>query len=218
MTTPEAVARVALICAGFFSLHSLLICESFKLMVERIVGARVMRGFYRLFYTLVSIASLSIAIWLIAQMPDQWIYRGPWWLRLPMHAVQLGAAAFAYRASRVISSAEFTGRAQAMRFIRGESVDGDTEGMSQMGFVKTGAYGMVRNPLYLAGILIFAFQPNLTRNWLTVSVMCIAYFIWGAWIEERRMLRKYGAEYEEYMRQVPRLIPGMRKAKDKGTV
>jgi protein-S-isoprenylcysteine O-methyltransferase Ste14 len=40
-----------------------------------------------------------------------------------------------------------------------------------------------------------------------VSLLVDAYFVFGALIEERRNIRRFGEEYRRYMKEVPLLMP-----------
>jgi protein-S-isoprenylcysteine O-methyltransferase Ste14 len=55
---------------------------------------------------------------------------------------------------------------------------------------------------------VFTFNPHMTRTWLTVAALADAYFLFGALVEERRLLKRFGAEYAEYRERVPLLVPG----------
>jgi len=207
MGDSEAVLRVALITLAFFAIHSLPVTDRFKLLATRVIGSRIMRGWYRFSYTALSVLSLIAALWFIIRTPDRHIYSFPYWAGWPMHGLQLLGLAFGYLSYRQLNSGEFTGSAQVRRYLGGEEPSGDMEGLTGGGLIRKGGYRVVRNPLYLAGIMVFAFEPNITRSWLTVSVLSVMYFVWGAWIEQRRMLGRYGMEYRTYMREVPMLIP-----------
>ncbi len=61
--------------------------------------------------------------------------------------------------------------------------------------------------MYLAGLIIFTFNPIITVNGLTVTVLADLYFLFGVFIEERRFLTVFGDEYRRYMERVPRLMP-----------
>jgi protein-S-isoprenylcysteine O-methyltransferase Ste14 len=61
--------------------------------------------------------------------------------------------------------------------------------------------------LYLAGIIIFTFNPRITVNGLTVTVLADAYFLFGVFMEERRLVGLFGEQYREYRRRVPLMIP-----------
>jgi protein-S-isoprenylcysteine O-methyltransferase Ste14 len=71
----------------------------------------------------------------------------------------------------------------------------------------TGVYGIVRHPLYLAGIIVFTFNPHVTINSLTTAVLADLYFLFGMVIEERRLVEIFGDEYRKYRERVPRMIP-----------
>lgn len=204
----EAVARVALICAGFALVHSLTVTDRAKARAVRAFGPEAVRGWYRLAYTLVSLATLALSAWLIARVPDVLLLDLPPWLAFALRAVQLGAVAFGAWAFRGFDGREFTGVSQAVRRMRGQPVGGDVEGLSfSSTLVSAGGYGLVRHPLYLAGILVFLASPAYTRTWLVVRALGVAYFVWGAWVEDRRMLARHGEEYARYMTEVPMLIP-----------
>ena len=77
--------------------------------------------------------------------------------------------------------------------------------MENTGLVTSGVYGLVRHPMYLAGILIFLFEPVVTVNSLSLRVLAVAYFLFGAFIEERRFLHDFGDDYRAFREKVPRL-------------
>jgi protein-S-isoprenylcysteine O-methyltransferase Ste14 len=76
--------------------------------------------------------------------------------------------------------------------------------------VATGPYRWVRNPIYIAALLVV-----LGEAWLWWSLPVLAYagamavfchlFVTG--YEERRLGRRFGQAYAEYRRAVPRWIP-----------
>lgn len=206
MPHTEAILRVAIICAAFFLLHSLLVARRVKRAISNITGRRWMQRWYRFCYTAISVLSLPLALWLLWLVPDTRIYSAPGWLAWPMHGVQLFGLAVGVLAYGELDSGRFTGRTQAAGALADKEPTGDLEGMVESGLVTGGAYAVVRNPLYFAGITVFAFEPNLTRTWLTVSVMSVGYFLWGAWIEQRRMVERFGPEYRQYMQRVPLLM------------
>jgi protein-S-isoprenylcysteine O-methyltransferase Ste14 len=124
-----------------------------------------------------------------------------------MHSIQIAGLLFGALSFKIINSREFLGIAQVWRYITKKEIKGDAEGITQTRLAKTGVYGFVRHPLYLAGIIIFTFEPDITRNWLTVSILADIYFIFGAFMEEKRLITTFGDEYIEYMKQVPRFLP-----------
>lgn len=75
----------------------------------------------------------------------------------------------------------------------------------------TGCYAVVRHPLYLLGILFLLLNPVITTRWIALTILSIPYLLFGALIEERRMLRNLGAIYSSYQRDVPFLIPKLNR-------
>lgn len=75
--------------------------------------------------------------------------------------------------------------------------------------VSTGLYAIVRHPQYLAGIIISMALAFLSQHWVVdVLVIPIIVFTYiDTFNEDKRILTKFGEDYEEYMRKVPRLEP-----------
>lgn len=76
----------------------------------------------------------------------------------------------------------------------------------------SGAYGYTRNPLYFGSLVIAAGFAVASRSWW-VALIAIAMFfaiyipVIGA---EEEFLRAHFPEFEDYARNVPRLIPRLR--------
>lgn len=71
-----------------------------------------------------------------------------------------------------------------------------------------GVYSISRNPMYLASFLVYAGVGLAGTSWvfLLFALLVIAGFGLAVPEEERVMVAKYGAAYEEYMRRTPRWI------------
>ncbi|CAH2030371.1 methyltransferase family protein [Trichlorobacter ammonificans] len=76
----------------------------------------------------------------------------------------------------------------------------------------TGWYRLVRHPLYLLGILFCLLNPVMTTRWLVLTLLSTGYFLAGALLEERRLLSVFGFAYEAYRREVPFIIPRVRRS------
>ena len=72
-----------------------------------------------------------------------------------------------------------------------------------------GIHKKIRHPLYAGTILIVLgmaiFVPKLST---LIVVGCTAiYLVIGIWLEEKKLIRKYGQKYLDYKKSVPSLIP-----------
>jgi Phospholipid methyltransferase len=175
----------------------------FKKSVTKIIGETKMRAYYRLGFTLVSAVTAALAGYVIIIQPDTTLYRPPGYIIWPARVVQLAGIAIFLLAQKPFRAGYFTGLKQAGDYIKTGSTGGDIEGIPEDALVTTGIYGVVRNPMYLAGIMIFLFEPVITANSLVLRALAVIYFIWGGYIEERRFAPAFGDAYYEYRRKVP---------------
>jgi steroid 5-alpha reductase family enzyme len=202
-----SIVHIAAIFAAFALIHSITVTMWFKELCRRAFGDTFMRVWYRFLYTCVSGITTFIAVYFIRHVPDQVLWQGPLWLRLIMNAIQIAGIVFGVRTFQYLDKWEFMGFRQVWRYLARNEVAGSIEGLAQKELVTTGVYGIVRHPLYVAGIIIFTFSPHITVNGLTITVLADLYFLFGMFIEERRFLRIFGEQYREYMKKVPRMVP-----------
>ena len=77
-----------------------------------------------------------------------------------------------------------------------------------------GPYRFMRNPMALGAILWLAGWALLTNSpsalFGGVGIFALLVLSWDKWIEEKELLWKYGAAYEQYRRQTPFLLPRFR--------
>ena len=74
----------------------------------------------------------------------------------------------------------------------------------------SGPYAAMRNPLYLGSFLIAcscALFVNSLLGFIGVLLTATAYVLYVIPIEERRLLGRFGDQYETYCRTTPRFIP-----------
>ncbi|HEX9860159.1 MAG TPA: isoprenylcysteine carboxylmethyltransferase family protein [Nitrospirota bacterium] len=198
---PAIIAGAAFL--AFALLHSITVSRRFKSAVASIAGGERMRAYYRLAFTAISILTASAAYYVYSLQPDTFLYRPGWYILWPAHIVQFLGVWLIVAAMRPFDTGSFTGVRQASDYIRTGRTGGDIEGMKSGPLVTTGAYGLVRHPMYTAGIMMLVFEPNVTVNCLALRVLGTAYFVWGGFIEERRFASGFGPEYGEYQQRVP---------------
>jgi protein-S-isoprenylcysteine O-methyltransferase Ste14 len=191
---------ILLAVALYGILHSLLASKSAKALAQRWLGASAERG-YRLAYNLFAGVSLLPVLALPALLPDSPLYRipSPWaYLALAVQGLALLALLVGLWQTGVWS---FLGLEQLLRPVGG--------GNSRL--VVRGLYRWVRHPLYTAGLVFLWFTPIMTVNLLALYIGLSLYLVIGAYFEERRLLREFGAAYAEYQRRTPMLVPRLRR-------
>jgi protein-S-isoprenylcysteine O-methyltransferase Ste14 len=201
------MANVLLIFLSFAFLHSLTISRRFKDLVQRALGRTFMQAWYRFLFTMLSVITVSIAFGLMRRVPDSVLWTAPEVLRWPLHGLQAAAVLFGAMAFQHLDGLEFLGVKQVWRYLVRREVAGNIEGLTQKDLVTTGVYGIVRHPLYVAGMVFVTFNPHITVNGLAFTILADLYFLFGMFIEERRFVKIFGEQYREYMKQVPRMLP-----------
>jgi protein-S-isoprenylcysteine O-methyltransferase Ste14 len=83
-------------------------------------------------------------------------------------------------------------------------------GFSKGKLVTTGAYGVVRNPIYSS--VTFFILPAVTLLTLTWVYLVVSVFLYtGVMIfirtEEKQLTKAFGKDYEDYLARVDRLVP-----------
>jgi methanethiol S-methyltransferase len=203
--------QVILVFLLFAVIHSITAATKFKLACREIFGNSFMRVWYRAFYTAVSFITAAVAFLFIRRAPDHAIWAAPGWSGWVLFCVQAAGFVFGSFAFEHLDAGEFLGYKQVRRYLARGEAGGNIEGLTQQELVMTGVYGIVRHPLYLAGIIIFTFNPRITVNGLMITALADAYFLFGVFMEERRLAGLFGEQYREYRRRVPMIIPRLKR-------
>jgi protein-S-isoprenylcysteine O-methyltransferase Ste14 len=77
--------------------------------------------------------------------------------------------------------------------------------------VARGLYKYVRNPMYVAALLVLIGETILFESALILIYAAIVFSVFHLWVifyEEPTLRRKFGESYEEYCLKVSRWIPG----------
>ena len=83
-------------------------------------------------------------------------------------------------------------------------------GFSKAKLVTTGAYGIVRNPIYSS--VTFFILPAVALITLTWVYFMVSLFLYAGVLlfireEEQQLTKAFGKKYEDYLTRVDRLIP-----------
>jgi len=165
--------------------------------MRRVLGENLMR-FYRFGYNIFSVVSFLPVLWLMAVLPDRVLYQIPMpWMYLSL-AGQLAAVVLLVVGVLQTDTLSFVGLRQ---LFEGKE--------SSPRLVISGLYHWVRHPLYAAGLLFIWLTPVVSQNSLVVFIAVTVYILVGAFFEERKLEREFGAAYREYKAATPMLIPGL---------
>lgn len=178
-------------------LHSVLAATAIYDLLCRTFGAGAMR-FYRLFYNLFAVISILPSIYLMLTLPDTALYQVPAPFNIIMRVGQMISIVLLFVAVSQTDLLSFTG----LRQIVEEPKDGR--------LITSGLYRYVRHPLYTFTLLFFWLSPNMSVNSFILYAALTMYVFVGIIFEERKLVRAFGQEYEEYRSVTPMLLPGIR--------
>lgn len=191
---------LVLLWAFWCALHSALIAPSVTEWMQKRLGERY--RYYRLFYNLFSLASiLPLILYSISLRGDpifQW--QGPWMiLRYSMLAISMYLFLAGARHYRLSS---FLGIHQ----IKTRSI---SPSLSELERLETsGILSAIRHPWYMAGILfLWAWEKDPSLASLLTNSVLTAYFVIGAFLEERKLILIFGKRYREYQKEVSMFFP-----------
>ncbi|HEY7527521.1 MAG TPA: isoprenylcysteine carboxylmethyltransferase family protein [Candidatus Deferrimicrobiaceae bacterium] len=197
--------RVVLAWAAFAVFHSLTVSEGYERRVRARIGDAAFDAYHRLAFTAYTAAAFALVLLYLRTVPDHPLYAMEGVARLLFHGIQLAGVVFLLWTPWDLK--EFLGFRQWERSRRGEPSMG--EGTARLFTGK--AYGVVRHPLYLGCSVILLFQPVQTRNGALSTTMIVLYFYVGTFLEEKRLLNKFGDAYRDYQSDVPRFLPLRRR-------
>ncbi len=204
------------VCTALAAVHSLLASRPAKDLARRIVGPRYRNGLYRFAFNIKSVLLLAWATQWFLRLPDREIYRveAPWsWL---FRAGQAASLSVLLSAVRVIGVLDFAGISQLRSLLAG--LDPDPEPAAQGppldadGHMKAAwAFRFTRHPSNLGALGVFLLFPRITVNRVTLAALVMLYVVLGSLHEERRLRAAYGEPFERYRREVPFLVPRLRR-------
>lgn len=178
-------------------LHSLFASIAFKGFLRRRFGDGFMK-FYRLLYNILAVISIAPALYLMISLPDKTLYQLPFPWYYMMRIAQGIGVLLLFGTILQTDILSFVGLRQL------------TEGDEKSDLVTNGFYRYVRHPLYTFSLLILWLSPSMTVNSFIVYISLTVYILIGILFEERKLLREFGREYENYKSLTPMLLPGIK--------
>jgi protein-S-isoprenylcysteine O-methyltransferase Ste14 len=184
--------------AAWCFLHSAMISISVTEYLKRKLGSAF--RFYRLFYNLVAVMTLVPVVLFAHSLRTQPIFSWDGYWRI-IQVVLLGTAGLLFfLGARHYDARQLLGIKQ----IKEGSAD---KAITASGELDTsGVLGLIRHPWYTAGmLLIWAGQLDISA--LLVNTVLTVYLFLGTLLEERKLVREFGAEYRAYQARVSMFIP-----------
>jgi protein-S-isoprenylcysteine O-methyltransferase Ste14 len=179
----------------FAAQHSVMARPAFKRWWTRIVPV----GIERSTYVVASSLCLIVLFW-------QWRPLGTTVWSLAGLAAQIALGVFflgwlvVLTSTFMLSHFELFGLTQAYAAFRDRAVEA-------IPFHTPMLYGLVRHPIMLGFIIAFWSAPVMTLGHLLFAVATTLYILIALQLEEMDLVAVFGAQYSDYRRRVPMLIP-----------
>jgi len=185
---------------GLFAVqHSVMARPAFKQWWTRLVPKPVERSTYVLF------SSLALLLLFHAWQPmggTVWEVRDPV-LRGTIYGLFAGGWLLILVATFLINHFDLFGMRQVWLYLKGLPY-------TPLKFATPGLYRYVRHPLYVGWLLTFWATPTMTAAHLVFALATTAYILIAIQFEERDLTAAHGPAYENYRKEVPMLVPGLR--------
>jgi protein-S-isoprenylcysteine O-methyltransferase Ste14 len=136
-------------------------------------------------------------------LPEVTLFAWPgWWSWIRWLGVSEAVFLF-WLGSRSYDGRSFLGISQALGYLRNRPPRSPT-------FRSTRILGVIRHPWYTGSLILLVFcLPYTDVNLVWRSIFTI-YILVGTELEERKLLKEFGAEYAAYRSRVPRFFPDPR--------
>lgn len=186
----------------FAFLHSFLASTRVKQIIYK--KGKGFLPFYRFIYNIISVVVLFL-LYLNLPPSNVIIYDLPYPYDFVIFALQImSLLGFAYTL-KYFSVKEFMGLSQIKRW---HDKNYDFEKLDEESTFRTdGLYRFMRHPLYFFSILFLLFRPYMDLNYFVIFVCLVIYFYIGSVYEEKKLVEKFGDEYIQYQKAVPRIFP-----------
>lgn len=186
---------------GLFAIqHSVMARPAFKTWWTGVIPPPVERSTYVLFSSLL----LFLLFWQWRSMPGVvWSVENPVG-RGFLSTLYWTAWLLVILSTFMIDHFDFFGLRQVHLYLRNEP-------SSDRGFRSPALYRYVRHPIMLGFIIAFWATPRMTAGHFIFALATTGYILFALRFEERDLVSVYGDAYREYKRQVPMLLPLLRK-------
>ena len=185
---------------GWCCLHSALIAPGVTAYIQH--HHQKLIRYYRLLYNAIAIVTLMPVLGFTIHIQTEPFFRWIGLARLGQICMLLTALYLFWAGARNYDVLQFLG-------LRNLQADDTCSLISEdCQLENKGVLNIVRHPWYAGGILII-WTRNIDGTALVTNIILTAYFIVGAWLEERKLLRQFGVTYQNYQQNVSMLFPSI---------
>ncbi len=196
---PEALFINLGLIALFGIQHTVMARRAFKEKWTRIVPRSVERSTYVLF----SSVALILLLWFWQPLTGTiWEVEAAWASLILQWGFWLGWLIL-FLSTWMIDHFNLFGLKQVYHNLKGMEAKPPQ-------FMEPGFYKFVRHPLMLGFLIAFWSIPHMTVGHLIFSSGMTLYILVGVYYEEKAMVRRFGEDYEDYRKRVPRFFPGLK--------
>jgi protein-S-isoprenylcysteine O-methyltransferase Ste14 len=187
----------------YFFLHSFLADDGIKHRLNRLFPGE--EKYHRILYNLISSAGLGFLFWGIFSPDFTPFLKVPFWFRILGTAGLFCGVVLLCFSFRNYDPAEFLGIDRLKGKVNLE------EPRIQLSL--SGLNAFVRHPIYLS-VLVLSLSFVVvypSRHAVALFLIICTYLPVGIWLEERKLIRKFGDAYRTYRKAVPAVIPFLKR-------
>lgn len=194
----EKYLILAAIVIAWCFLHSAMISLSVTEYLKKRLGPQF--RYYRLFYNVVAVITLIPVMLFAYSVRTQPIFSWDGYLWI-IRIVLLGTSGLLFfLGARHYDARQLLGIKQIQEGTSNKAITDSGE------LDTSGVLGVVRHPWYAAGILL-VWAGQLDVSAILMNTVLTSYLFIGAVLEEKKLVREFGAEYRAYQARVSMFIP-----------
>ena len=186
---------IVVLWSGYLLLHSLLASQTAKDWAYK--NLRIGVQLYRLLYSLISTIGIFYIFYQMLIIPSHELFLPTGWLKYVSMIIASWGVIILVVSFRYMSGLAFLGLKKEV----------------YSGLITDGLHGYMRHPIYTGTILVLVglLMYHPTDIILVTDLVIFAYLPLGIKWEEQKLIDQFGDEYLKYKKEVPALIPRLRR-------